>query len=209
MRACPVQHRRHRAGWSIHAGAVEQKHDPRHAPRHCQPVHRHREIGHGGGFALAIDQGGIGQRVHDRAKQQILLFHRQEVRAIDPDEIDRPAAVAPGRLLGHHAGHRLGRVTQPHMLHAHVMQHPHPLVGPGDERVGAVVPGPRVPGDRLALGVRPHRIPVQHRRIRPRSPREARCGAQRQQPATCGVHAMAATRRRRRAASMTGPNTSS
>ena len=149
----PVQQRRRRARHGCRvadARRVVDEDDLRHAPGHRQAVHRRGEVDHVGALLRGVDVAEVGQRLRHRAEQQALLLHVQQVRAVDPDEVDAAVAVAAGGLLGDHAGHGLGRVLQAHVLHADAVFRLHLLAHPGDEGVGLLVAGPGVPEHRLA-----------------------------------------------------------
>ena len=93
-------------------------------------------------------------------QQQALAFHRREVFAIDPDEIDGSGFMAPGGLFRHHLGNRIGRVVQLHVNERDAVTLLDLLAGPFDIGVDIFCPAPGVEIDRFAARALKHRIPV-------------------------------------------------
>src|SRR5215217_284147 len=76
------------------------------------------EIAGGSGIA-GIDEPVVRKFLRPWTKEQLLVFHRGEIRPVDPDEIHRSAAVAPGSLLGNDLRHCLRRVAELDLFDPH------------------------------------------------------------------------------------------
>jgi hypothetical protein len=111
---------------------------------------RHGEIGHRRGAGRHVEKAGIRQVGKERPVQQARRLHGKEVRPVDPDEIDRPAAVAPRGAFGDDAVHRLGGVGEPHMIEGDAVFGTHFGREARDEGIGARIAAPGVPPDGLA-----------------------------------------------------------
>ena len=135
-----------------------QEHDLRHPPGRCQALHRHGEVRHRRGLPRNVHQREVRQPLRE-AHQEALLLQRQEVRPVDPHEVHGAAAVPPGRTFGDHPRHGLPRVAQADVAQGDAVQGLHPLRGPGDEGVGALVPGPGMERDGLAAGAGRDAVP--------------------------------------------------
>ena len=162
----PREQFRHRPGHVLHPHRLVDEHDLRHAPRRLVAVVRDREVDDVGALAHRVDQPPVRQALDERAVEELLLLHREEVRAVDPDQVDAAAAVASGRLLRDHARHRLGGVLELDVVHLHAVALLDLGADPADERVGLLVAGPRVPVHRLAARARDDLVP----RLRERRP---------------------------------------
>ena len=89
----------------------------------------------------------------------LLLLHRGEILAVDPDQVDRAALVLAGRLLGDHLGHGARGVVELHMDELDAVAPLQLGARPFDIGVDVFRAAPGVPVDRLALGLGKHGIP--------------------------------------------------
>jgi hypothetical protein len=91
-----------------------------------------------------------GQRFGKRAEQQALALHREEVLAVDPDQVDRAVGGAAGGFLRAHAFDHLGRVGDLDVFELHAMALLQFCRSPLQVGVDALAAGPGVEVDRLA-----------------------------------------------------------
>ena len=162
MASRPLQHRRRGARQLRRvpkARRVVHEDDLRQAPRHRQAIDRRREVDQVGALVGHVHVLEVRQRLRDRAVQQPLLLHGEEVRPVDPDQVDRAALVAAGRFLRDHAGHGLGGVLEARVDQVHAVARLDLLADPGDEGIGFLVARPGIPVDGLAACLAEDRLP--------------------------------------------------
>ncbi len=160
VRLGPVEEGGDAARRLVDPGAVVDEVDLGHAPGRLEALGRHGEVDPRGRLAREVDQPVVGQALGEGPEQQAVLLHGGEVLAVDPDEVDRAALVSPGRLLGQHAGDRLGRVGELHVAQRDAVVGGDPLADPGDVGVDPLVAAPGVPEHGLAARLGDDVVPV-------------------------------------------------
>ena len=176
----PLEQGRDGARRLRHGRGVVEEHELGHAPGRLEAIGRHREVNERGRLAHRIDVAEVRQVLHERAEQQVLRLHRGEVLAVDPDQVDRAALGAPGRLLGDHARHRLGGVGQLDVDEVDAVALVHLLADPFDVGVDLRIAAPGMPVHGLAA--RFGQRVVAGRRVGGLAEREHKDGSQKSQP---------------------------
>src|SRR5439155_12219479 len=95
----PRQKLRHRMRNVGDAAAVVNEHDLRAPPRRREAVDGNREVDDVRSNMRRVDVAIIRKLRAEGAIQQTLLPEREEVRAIEPQEIDRSIYIAAGRFF--------------------------------------------------------------------------------------------------------------
>jgi hypothetical protein len=145
-------------------GAVVDQDELGHAPGALEALGRLGEVDQRGGLARGVDQREVRQVEGEGAVEEVVLLHGEEVLAVDPDQVDRPAAGLPGGLLGEHAGDRFAGVGELDVDQVDAVAVAHFVAGPGDVVVdlGGAAPGVEIDG--LAAGRLAHGLERQDRR---------------------------------------------
>ena len=82
------------------------EYDLSHSPRAFIALYRNGKVGLDR-LAFNINESPVRQLLREGAEQQISLFHRAEVRAIDPDHINRAVVIFACVFFSDHTGHRI------------------------------------------------------------------------------------------------------
>lgn len=164
----------------LHARRVVEEHELGAAPGALQSVGGDGEIGQHSRHVFVVDIAPVRQfrRPAGRVKQP-LAFHRGEVLAVDPHEIDRSALVLSCGFFREHGRGRLSGVVELHMDDGDAVARLHFIAGPSDIGIDVLGAAPGVEIDRLAARLRGDRLPVPSvRGGRPagKAERQQRCG---------------------------------
>nr|WP_272213049.1 hypothetical protein [Marinicella sp. W31]MDC2878989.1 hypothetical protein [Marinicella sp. W31] len=97
-----------------------------------------------------------------RGEKQVLLFHRDEVLAIDPDEIDRAILIFSGSLFRHHLGNSARGIVELDLNDRDIMALLHLRAHPFDIGVDVFRAAPGIEVNSLARGCLFDLRPVAH-----------------------------------------------